>query len=115
MPTIYYISPCSTCQRVMSTVDSLADWTLRELKTEPLTPEELDGLAEIAGGYEPLFSRRARLYRERGLHEQDLTEDDYRRLILEHYTFLNRPVMHIGEEIFIGSAAKTVTAAVRAL
>ena len=115
MPTIYFISPCDTCQRVLATVQSLADWKLRELKEEPLTEAEVDQLAELAGGYEPLFSRRARLYRSRGLHEQELSEADYRRLILEHYTFLNRPVMVADDQIFIGSAPKTVSAAVRAI
>ncbi len=115
MPTIYYISPCDTCQRVLATVHSLADWTLREIKDEPLTEAEVDQLANLAGGYEPLFSRRARLYRARGLHEQELSEQDYRRLILEHYTFLNRPVMVAKDQIYIGSSAKTLTEAVRAL
>ncbi len=115
MPTIYFISPCDTCQRVLATVRSLADWKLREIKEEPLTEDEVDQLAALAGGYEPLFSRRARLYRQRGLHERELSEADYRRLILEHYTFLNRPVMVTDDQIFIGSSPKTVSAAVRAI
>ncbi len=115
MPTFYYIPPCDSCQRVLGTIESLTDWTLRDIKAEPLTEAELDEMAKLAGGYEPLFSRRARLYRARELHEATLTEDDYRRLILDHYTFLNRPVMMAGEKIFIGSAAKTVTAVAQVL
>ena len=46
-----------------------------------------------------------------GLHEQHLSEQDYRRLILEEYTFLKRPVVLMDGEIFVGSAKKVVAAA----
>ena len=52
-------------------------------------------------------------YRAMGLHEQTLSEADYRRLMLEEYTFLKRPFMINGEEIFIGNIAKVVEAAVQ--
>lgn len=117
MPTFYYLPACKTCQRTLDTVRSLRDdWVLRDIKAEPLTEAELDAPAEAAGSHEALFSRRAQLYRKRGLHERDLTEDDYRRLILEHYTFLSRPVIATEDgQIFIGSSKKAVEGAVRAL
>ena len=65
-------------------------------------------MASLAGSYEALFSRRAMKYRSMGLADQNLGEDDYRRLILEEYTFLKRPVTVIGDQIFIGSAKKMV-------
>ncbi|MFK8264835.1 arsenate reductase family protein [Capnocytophaga canimorsus] len=34
-----------------------------------------------------------------------------KNLILEHYTFLNRPVIVIDNEVFVGNAAKTVASA----
>ena len=52
-------------------------------------------------------------YRAMGLHEQTLAESDYRRLMLEEYTFLKRPFMINGEEIFIGNIAKVVESAVK--
>ncbi|MGA9325762.1 MAG: ArsC/Spx/MgsR family protein, partial [Salegentibacter sp.] len=63
------------------------------------------------GSYEALFSKRARLYREKGLQDEELTEDRYKHLILEHYTFLKRPVIINNDEIFIGNSKKTVAAA----
>ena len=116
MPTFYYLPSCKTCQRVLAAVQPLRDdWTLRNIKAEPLTGDELDHLARLAGGYAPLFSRRARLYRERGLKDQDLTEADYRRLILEHYTFLSRPVVEVDGRVFVGSGKKAVEGAVAKL
>ena len=68
-------------------------------------------MREKAGSYEALFSRRAMKYRAMGLHEQDLTEEDYRKLILEEYTFLQRPVIFVGDDIFVGNSKKNVAAA----
>ena len=115
-PTLYFLPSCTSCQRVRSLVESLADWKIRNLKEEPVTEDELDDLAERVGGYEPLFSRRARLYQERGLKDQTLTEADYRRLILEHYTFFKRPVMDLGgKQVFVGASKAVVQQLVRAL
>ena len=44
--------------------------------------------------------------------EQELSEEDYRKLMLEEYTFLKRPFMINEDEVFIGNAKKTVAAAV---
>lgn len=88
------------------------EFILQDIKTEAISKDELDKMAAMAGGYEPLFSKRARLYKERNLKEQKLTETDYKNLILEHYTFLNRPVILIDDQIFIGNS-KTVTAAAK--
>ena len=116
MPTFYYLPSCKTCQRVLATVQPLRDdWTLRDIKTEPLAEAEVARLARLAGGYEALFSRRAQLYRQRNLKEQTLIEDDYRRLLLEHYTFLSRPVVEVDGQVFVGSSKKAVEGAARAL
>ena len=63
------------------------------------------------GSYEALFSRRAMKYRGWGLHEKELSEKDYRKYILEEYTFLKRPVIVDGETVFVGNAKKVVAAA----
>lgn len=77
-----------------------------------MTAAELEEMHRLAGSYEALFSRKATLYKERGLKDRTLTENDYKNLILEHYTFLSRPVIVDGENIFIGNSAKNVEAAI---
>ncbi len=72
-------------------------------------------MATLSGNFESLFSRRAMLFRQRGLHEQQLGEQDYKKLILEHYTFLKRPVVIVNEQIFVGNSKKVVEAARAAL
>jgi len=113
--TIYYLSSCDTCKRILKDLAPTKDIVLQDIKNSPLTGIQLDELKARAGSYEALFSKRARLYKERKLKEKTLSETDYRNLLLEHYTFLKRPVMVIGEEIFIGNTKNVVAAAKEAI
>jgi len=111
MKKIYHLSTCNTCQRILKIWNPGPDVVLQEIKSKPLTPEQLDEMKELAGSYESLFSRRSRQYRARGLHEKSLTEKDFRDLILDEYTFLKRPVAILDKQIFIGNSKKVVEAA----
>ncbi len=111
MRKIYFLSTCNTCQRILKEWNPGPDVILQEIKTKPITPEQLDEMQQLAGSYEALFSKRSRQYRARGLHEQTLGEQDYRSLILEEYTFLKRPVAILDGQIFIGNSKKVVEAA----
>ncbi|MDH3709683.1 MAG: hypothetical protein OER04_07330 [Cyclobacteriaceae bacterium] len=106
---VYYLSTCSTCQRIMSTL-SLGEFDKQDIKNEAITPQQLDTMKELAGSYQALFSRKAMKYRSLGLHNLELSEEDYRRWILKEYTFLKRPVFIVGDEIFIGNSQKVVEA-----
>jgi arsenate reductase len=109
MKKIYHLSSCSTCQRILrETQTEQKGFILQDIKTEKITPAQLDELKEKAGSYESLFSRRAIKYKELGLKDKVLTEKDYRQLILEEYTFLKRPVAVVGKRVFAGSEKKTV-------
>ena len=88
---------------------------MQEIKTEKITASQLDEMKKMVGSYEALFSRRAIKYKEMGLKDKVLTEKDYRKLILEEYTFLKRPVVIISDKIFIGSEKKNVEALKQAL
>lgn len=88
---------------------------MQDIKTEKITPAQLDEMKKMAGSYEALFSRRAMKYKEWNLKEKQLTEKDYRNYILEEYTFLKRPVTILGNKIFIGSEKKTVEALKKAV
>lgn len=88
---------------------------MQDIKFDKITPGQLDELKKMAGSYEALFSRRAIKYKELGLKDKKLNEKDYRKLILEEYTFLKRPVIRVGDRIFAGSEKKTVEALKKAL
>jgi arsenate reductase len=112
MKKIYLLATCSTCQGILDDFGKLgASFEKQDIKTQAITPDQLDQMKKMAGSYEELFSRRALKYREWGLNEKKLTEEDYRKFILEEYTFLRRPVVINGDKIFIGNAPKTVALA----
>ena len=111
---IYHLGTCTTCQRILKEIPDIKKFTLREIRTEPITAKELDDLKKLAGSYEALFSRVALKYRALGLNNMTLAEKDYRRYILQEDTFLKRPVVVIGDRIFIGNAPKNVAAMVAA-
>jgi len=81
---------------------------MQEIKTQPITVKQLEEMKDLSGSYASLFSRRAKKYKEMGLKDQDLAEKDYKQLILDHYTFLKRPVVIIDDRIFVGSSKKTI-------
>ncbi len=111
MKKIYYLATCDTCKRIIKELQLPSEFIKHEIKQQELTVKELEALKNLAGSYEALFSKRAKLYRERGLKDEHLTEDDFKRFLLEHYTFLNRPVVVNNDHIFIGNSKKTVAAA----
>ena len=107
MKKIYHLGTCSTCQRLIKEWNPGPEALLQDIKTESMTEEQVDEMAQLAGSYEALFSRRAMKFRSMGLNEMELSEEDYRRYILEEYTFLKRPVVLVGDQIFVGNAKKT--------
>lgn len=108
---VYHLATCSTCKRIIKELNLTDGFELQNVKEEPISLEELEKLYTFSGSYESLFNRRSTLYRERNLKEVSLIEDDYKKLILEHYTFLKRPIIQVENTYFIGNAKKTIEAA----
>ncbi len=113
MKKIYHLSSCNTNQKILKEINPGRDVELQDIKQENIDPKTLDWLKEKVGSYEVLFSKRAMKYRGLGLDKMNLTEADYRKYMLEEYTFLKRPFMINGEAVFIGNAKKDVEAAVQ--
>jgi arsenate reductase len=115
MRKVYYLTTCSTCRRVIHDLKLGKGFTFHDLKTQPISLAELEHLKKLAGSYEKLFSKIAMKYRIWGLHERKLSEQEYKDFILQEYTFLKRPIIIIGEKIFIGSSRPNLTAALAAV
>ena len=94
MKKVYHLGNCTTCQAILSETGlAKKGFNLQDIKTDPITPAQLDEMKGLAGSYEALFSRRALKYKALGLKDKVLTEKDYRKYILEEYTFLKRPIL----------------------
>ena len=115
MRKIYHLSTCDTCQRIIKELNLKEQgFEFQDIKTENISAKQLDAVHEKVGSYETLFSKRAMKFRSMGLNEMNLTEEDYKKYILEEYTFLKRPFIILVDQVFIGNAAKTVEAAKQA-
>ncbi len=115
MKKIYYLKTCSTCTRILKELNPSSEYILQDIKAEEITVGQIEHMQKLAGSYEALFSKRAKLYKEMGLKDQELKERDYKQFILDHYTFLSRPVIIIENQIFVGNSRKTIEAAKAAM
>ncbi|PKH50101.1 arsenate reductase [Tenacibaculum sp. Bg11-29] len=107
MKKVYFLKTCDTCRRILKEVN-LDNIEEQEIKTNPITSEQLEEMRRLTDSYESLFNKRAKLYKERDLKNQQITEKDYRQYILDEYTFLKRPVFIVENEIFIGNSKKVI-------
>ena len=97
--------------RILKDINPSPDFILQDIKEDSITVKQLDEIYNLSGSYESLFSKRAKLYKEMGLKDLSLSEKDFKHYILEHYTFLKRPVIIYNQSIFIGNSKKIIEAA----
>lgn len=114
MKKIYHLGTCSTNQKILKSLN-LDEVELQDIKKMPITENQLEEMYQLAGSYEALFSRKAMKYRSLGLNNLSLSEEDYKKHILQEYTFLKRPVAIVNNEIFIGNTKNNIEALQNAL
>ena len=107
MKKVFYLKTCGTCKKIMAHYD-LSGWELREIKSKPVTEEELNEMYKQTKSYESLFSKKSTQVKARGIDVSALSEKDFKHLILDHYSFLKRPVFITDKEIFAGSDKKNL-------
>ncbi|MBT8189614.1 MAG: hypothetical protein KJO29_04235 [Bacteroidia bacterium] len=113
MKKAFILSSCSTCQRILKEVNW--QWDIQNIKEENIDARTLDTLAEEYGSYEALFNKRAVKYRSMGLKDKNLSDMDYRQLILDEYTFVKRPVFLFNGKSFVGNSKSVVQSLKEAL
>lgn len=115
MNKIYYIASCDTCRKIIKSLPKGNNLVFRDIKQDPLKTEELEEMHQFTGSYESLFSKKAQLYKSMNLKDKSLTEDDYKNYILQHYTFLSRPVFVIDNKVYIGGSQQNMLQVMKAL
>lgn len=115
MNKIYYLASCDTCRKIIKSLPKNNDLVFHDIKQDPISIKDLEEMRQLSGSYEALFSKKAQLYKSMDLKNKSLTEDDYKKYILEHYTFLSRPVFIIENKIYIGNSQKNILEVLKVL
>ncbi|MEQ3662177.1 MAG: ArsC/Spx/MgsR family protein [Flavobacterium sp.] len=115
MNTIYYLPSCDTCRKIIKMLPKSIELDFQDIRENPINEESLAKMYALTGSYEALFSKRAQLYKSLGLKDKNLTEVDFKKYLLEHYTFLSRPVFIINNQIYIGNSQKVINEVISVL
>ena len=115
MNKIYYLASCDTCRKIIKSLPKDYNLVFRDIKQDSITVEELEEMQQLSGSYEALFSKKAQLYKSMDLKNKSLTEADFKKYILEHYTFLSRPVFIIDGKIYIGNSQQNMLQVMKVL
>ena len=103
--TIFYLSTCDTCKRVMKEVENIDRFELVDIKKRNINSLELEAIQVLSGfPYEQLFNKRARKYKEIKDSNRVISDSNYKELIIDEYTFLKRPVIVFGSSVFVGNS-----------
>ena len=108
MNKIYYLASCDTCRKIIKSLPNSDKLTFIDIRQNPISESDLEEMYQLSGSYEALFSKKAQLYKSLGLKDKNLTEADFKKYLLEHYTFLSRPVFIIDGKIYIGNSPKNI-------
>ncbi len=112
---IYYLASCDTCRKIIKSLPNSDRLQFHDIRQNPITETELEEMYQLSGSYEALFSKKAQLYKSMDLKNKNLTEDDFKKYLLQHYTFLSRPVFIIDDKIYIGNGQKNIIDVIKAL
>lgn len=109
MKKVLYLSTCNTCKRIISEVNT-DGFELQDTKKTPASEQDIEFLRKHVDSYESLINRRAQLWQKRDLKNKELSEKDFKALLLEHYSFIKRPIFIDGDAVFIGNTKSVVSA-----
>lgn len=112
---IYYLASCDTCRKIIKSLPNPDNLEFHDIRQNPITEKELEEMYSLSGSYEALFSKKAQLYKSMDLKNKSLTEGDFKKYLLEHYTFLSRPVFIINDQIYIGNSQQNIIQVLKAL
>ena len=109
--TVWYLSTCSTCQRIIKEAGLDGDHVrLIDIKSHPVSENELEGIYHAIGSYKDLINGRSTQFRTMNKKANELSEEEARKLLLQHYAFLKRPVIRIGHQYYVGNSKNVVEA-----
>jgi len=105
---VYLLSSCSTCKRILKQVSEFGEFEVIDVKKSRLSIEQIDNLADKAGGYSEILNKQSQKYRSLDLKNKELSISDYQNLLTNEYTLLKRPVFIIDNKIFVGNGKTNI-------
>lgn len=102
MIQVYGIKNCDKVRKTLKWLeDNEIEYHFYDLKKEPLAKEELQEFVHRIG-LDVLVNRRGMKWRQLGLKDQDLSEEELFDKLLEHQVMIKRPVLIKDEAILVG-------------
>ena len=83
MKVVFYLKSCNTCTRIIKEIKLDSSFEFREIKSKPLSTEEIEMIYSLSKNYELIFNKRAKLFSEKKLKNVTLTELEYKNYILD--------------------------------
>ena len=96
------IKNCNTIKNTLQWLeDNGVEYEFRDVKKDPLSPNEL---ADMVGkiGLDSLLNRKGRKWKDLGLADKNLSDNDLFEVLLEHQTMIKRPVLVRDGAIIVG-------------
>ena len=114
MQRIYHLSTCDTCRKILAQINT-SGIELINLREQNISKEDLDLMKKSTKSYEALFNKRAQKLKELPEDKKPVKESDFKKLILQEYTFLKRPAAILDGKVIVGNDKKAIEALISAL
>lgn len=102
MLKVYGIKNCNKVRDTFKWLDeNEIDYTFVDLKKEPLSEGKLDEFVHKVG-LDVLINRRGTTWRNLGLKELDLDDDQLFDKLLENQTMIKRPILELDDAVLVG-------------
>jgi len=102
MLKVYGVKNCNkVCDTLKWLEENDVDYEFINLKKEPLSEGKLDEFVHKVG-LDVLINRRGMTWRNLGLKDKDLSEDELFDVLLENQTMIKRPVLELDDAVLVG-------------
>lgn len=85
----------------------------RDYFKEPFAEEEIREMAALSS-IDQIFARRSPSLKQMGLAGQDLSEDEIVGLMLKEPKLVRRPLIRVGNQVFVGGGGSVLDSVVAA-
>ncbi len=108
--TVYEKRTCTTCKNLAVLLEERGiDFDRVDFHVEPLSADEIRELVKKTGRpARELFRAREPVYKELGLGDRDVDDDEAIALMAEHTELMQRPVVVRGDRAVLGRPVERV-------